>query len=134
MGYRYQLLSAADLEEMNTAWDQRREAVFERAVIDRFISEMLYRSINKDIKGQLMERIKTAKKLSELWVTAPLCFEHSYRFVDARFPGMSLGIEQLINGTDALSQLAAKLGPCIKVRPLRNAAAIFLKVEFWPTA
>ena len=134
MVYAYSLLSPAAVSEMNSAWHDRRAAVFQRAVINRFVWDMVDRAISKDLKGQLMNTIKSAKRPSDLWVTAGLCFEPNFRFVHADFPGMWISIKQLIYRTDALSQLAAKLGPCIKVRPMYEDDVIFLRVEFWPTA
>lgn len=134
MAYAYSVLSPAAVSEMNSAWRDRRAALFQRVVVDRFVWEIVDRAISKDLKGQLMNTIKSAKRPSDLWVTAGLCFEPNFRFVDFDFPGMWISIKQLIYRTDALSQLATKLGPCIKVRPMYEDDVIFLRVEFWPTA
>ena len=134
MVYAYSVLSPAAVSEMNSAWRDRRAALFQRVVVDRFVWEIVDRAISKDLKGQLMNTIKSAKRPSDLWVTADLCFEPNFRFVDFDFPGMWISIKQLIYRTDALSQLAAKLGPCIKVRPMYEDDVIFLRIEFWPTA
>jgi hypothetical protein len=134
MAYAYSVLSPAAVSEMNSAWRDRRAALFQRVVVDRFVWDMVDRAISKDLKGRLMNTIKSAKRKSDLWVTADLCFEPNFRFVDFYFPGMWISIKQLIYRTDALSRLAAKLGPCIKVRPMYEDDVIFLRIEFWPTS
>ena len=121
----------SEVKEMNDLWRERRNAVFQKAVVDRFVADMVKFCHDRDLVHQMFDAIKHAKKASDLWVTAGRCYEPNYRFTEADYPGMWLSIKQLIYRTDALSQLADELGSCIKIRPLYQDDVIFLKIEFW---
>jgi hypothetical protein len=126
----FSLLSNADCAELKAAWQQRSAAVFEKAVVDRFVSDLVDLCIERDIKSQLLGAIKYAKSPQDIWVSAGRCYEADYRFyIDGRW----MSIKQLIYRTDALTRLAEALGPGIKIRPLYDHNLIFLKIEFWPS-
>lgn len=126
----FQLLSAADVREVSNAWYDRRKAVFEKKVVDEWVSGMMDRLIEKDLKKQLLDVISYAKTPDELWVSAGYCYDQNYRFW---IGPQSMTIKQLIYRTDALQRLAKEIGSQIKVRPLYDDGMIFFKIEFWPT-
>ena len=125
----FQLLSAADFCEMSNAWSERSKAVFEKKVVDEWVSDMMDRLIEKDIKKQLLDVISYAKTPDELWISAGYCYEVNHRFWVGH---KSMTIKQLIYRTDALQRLAKEIGSQIKVRPLYDDGMIFFKIEFWP--
>ena len=122
---------------LNDVWKQRNQAVFEDKVVAEFVSNIVHRTIERDLKAELLDTIKYAERKDQLWVSAGLCYDLDYRFTtDACcgvFAGKTMTIKQVIYRTDALEQIAKQLGPCIKVRPLYHNKKIFLKIEFWPT-
>lgn len=130
----FSLLSNADCVELNATWQQRSKALFEKAVVSRFVSDMVDRAIERDLKTELLEAMKMARKPNEIWVSAGLCYDDNHRFTEEGFGNRWLSIKQLIYRTDALAELAKQLGPQIKVSPLYENNVIFLKIQFVPSA
>jgi hypothetical protein len=129
----FQLLSVADANELANAWNQREADLFEKAVVQEFITVMIDKAIERDLKKELMDTISYITQRENLWVSAGLCYQHDHRFT-APNSNRWMSIKQLIYRTDALAQLAKELGPGIRVRPLYDDGVIFFKYEFWPSA
>ena len=125
----FQLLTTADMNEFNKAWKERHRAVFVKKVVDEWYSDMLDRIIERGLKDQLLETIKRATSLEDLWVSAGFCYDDEYHWEDGE---LSLSIKQLIDNTDALSRLATSIGPQIKIVPLYKNDMVFFQIMFCP--
>ena len=132
----FQLLTAENVLTLKQEWKKRNQAVFEKAVVDKFVFDIVERSIDKGLMDELLNAIKYAEKKNELCVSAGLCYATDYRFTTDALGGIfkdkSMTIKQVIYRTNALERIAKELGPCIKVRPSYDDGLIFLMIEFWP--
>lgn len=128
------LLHDADFAEMKSAWKNRYNGLFQKKITDDFVSHLIDRAIQMDFKALFLEQIiSLAHEPKDLWVSLGIFYPQDAYFVAEGFGQKRMTIKQILYRTDALQQLAAFIGKDIKVRPLFDNGAIFIKIEYWPS-
>lgn len=127
------LLHDADFAELSNAWKNRSNELFQKKIVDDFVSLMIARASNKDFKTELLAAIYFATERKDIWTTMGICFDENHFFYAEGFGHRRMTIKQVLYRTDALLQIAEFIGRDIKLRPIFQNHTIFINVEYWPS-
>jgi hypothetical protein len=126
------LLHEADFADLNAAWNNRYNGLFQKKVTEQFVSNLLDHAAKKDFKAEFLQQINMAHEPKDLWVSLGIYFPKDTYFTAEGFGQKRMTIKQVLYRTDALQQIAAFIGKDIKVKPMFDDDVIFIRVEYWP--
>ena len=124
-------LSNSDLHELYTAYHTDNFKRFETACVAMFV-EFWVSQIPPDIKDQLLDAIRNSRTRKDMWVRfRPVIRPDN----EIEIHGRRMSSFHIVHKTDALAQIAAAIGPQIRVRAVPSAVregSLVLRIEYWP--
>ena len=115
------ILSTHDIDEMNTAWNLRRDQVFQDAIEEELVSCLLL-NVPHDLKGRFLYMIQHATSPKHLEVPFGILMNGDYTMTAMGWGDRRMGLLTALRRTKALDRVAAIIGPKITVAYSHNTA------------